>query len=622
MYPQYEITNTVVQVNYRYTPGKNNVYNPISWSNTSNSSYILGQAYERVFGGSSEITFLTNQGFVLDNVTATMEGGGTITVTKNQDGSYRVYTSKVTGRITMTEYLSSTEHSITVNKTGTGNVGLSGNVPSTIYHKAPFSKYIDERSNVAVVNSITVTMGGIDITSSAVGERRTVGSVSEIPLTIDSVTDDVVITIDSTATSTPVTYGTVTVSPDHGTASPASFSADGTSHTITITPASGYTTTGMTATTTNNDLTVSVSGNTITVTGTSSNNATINVTVPAESTPSGNTAVITVNPSYACDGVNESITIGQPWSHTFVLPEYYDNSSYPVTSGSGHTRTNTMRPAYTYVSDTITMAGGGTITRNGNTFSTQNVTGNITGEIVFTLDQDVIYGHFTHGTIGGDEQHVSESDPTQYINTKLTGKLGDKLRVTHIDSGYTLTGSTIRANRDPHFENGVWTSGAAQIDTDAVANNLSWNAATGEVTVVKPFFYTTDPNSGTNGEQEAYFQIVLKIDTANPPASIEGYKQFLSGSTQEDNAGISGTLVGVAYGQTYTSNTNEIKPYEGWILDTTKGTNGISVINKLTYQPMSFSVGAAGSGQEYTITVPNIVAPYLIGIHVKQDPNA
>lgn len=89
---------------------------------------------------------------------------------------------------------------------------------------------------------------------------------------------------ESTPTPTP-TYGTVKVSPDHGTASPASFSADGTSHTITITPASGYTTTGMTATSTNNDVSVSVSGNTITVTGTSSNNATINVTVPAESTP-------------------------------------------------------------------------------------------------------------------------------------------------------------------------------------------------------------------------------------------------------------------------------------------------------------------------------------------------
>ena len=353
VYPQYEITNTVVQVNYRYTPGKNNVYNPISWSNTSNSSYILGQAYERVFGGSSEITFLTNQGFVLDNVTATMEGGGTITVTKNQDGSYRVYTSKVTGRITMTEYLSSTEHSITVNKTGTGNVGLSGNVPSTIYHKAPFSKYIDERSNVAVVNSITVTMGGIDITSSAVGERHTVGSVSEIPLTIDSVTDDVVITIDSTATSTPVTYGTVTVSPDHGTASPASFSADGTSHTITITPASGYTTTGMTATTTNNDLTVSVSGNIITVTGTSSNNATINVTVPTESTPE-----------------DQNVNRGNMYV-TFVNAKSPDRSVRPV-STTASSFTMDVEPPY----DTMTTTSERDLWEYDMTISVKDIDGN------------------------------------------------------------------------------------------------------------------------------------------------------------------------------------------------------------------------------------------------------
>ena len=101
-------------------------------------------------------------------------------------------------------------------------------------------------------------------------------------------------------------YGTVTISPNHGTASPSTFSADGTSHTITITPASGYTTTGMTPTSNNNDISATASGNTIIVTGTSSNNATITVTLPAEGgTPSGNTAVITVNPSYACDGLTE-----------------------------------------------------------------------------------------------------------------------------------------------------------------------------------------------------------------------------------------------------------------------------------------------------------------------------
>lgn len=104
-------------------------------------------------------------------------------------------------------------------------------------------------------------------------------------------------------------YGTVTISPDHGTASRSTFSADGTSHTITITPASGYTTTGMNATSNNNNVSASVSGNKITVTGTSSNNATITVTLPAEGTPTPS-GPATISIEYIDDSTGQVYTDG------------------------------------------------------------------------------------------------------------------------------------------------------------------------------------------------------------------------------------------------------------------------------------------------------------------------
>lgn len=132
------------------------------------------------------------------------------------------------------------------------------------------------------IDSVAVTCEGHDITD----QTNSYGSSTYDPSTgmvnINSpFRGNYVVTVMSSAEGTTPTYGTVTISPDHGTASPATCQADDTPHTITITPASGYTTTDMRATSNNNDVSVSVSGDTITVTGTSSNNATISVVLPA-----------------------------------------------------------------------------------------------------------------------------------------------------------------------------------------------------------------------------------------------------------------------------------------------------------------------------------------------------
>ena len=152
------------------------------------------------------------------------------------------------------------------------------------------------------IDSVLVTMGGTNITSFVYNSGT--GAIS-----ISNVTGNIVITVNTSQSGTTPTYGTVTISPDHGTASPATCQADGTSHTITITPAGGYTTTGMTATSNNNDVSASVSGNTITVTGTSSSNATITVNVPAESVTPSSPATITIQ--YIDDSTNQVYTDGE-----------------------------------------------------------------------------------------------------------------------------------------------------------------------------------------------------------------------------------------------------------------------------------------------------------------------
>ena len=521
------------------------------------------------------------------------------------------------------------------------NVNIT-NKPTSVSAGETFSASMVAKSGY-MIGSIETTMGGQRATS-----YQNVGT-SPIDISIPNVTGDIVVTITSTSSTYTVTKNINNVTWSGPNGSDTTVSAEGVySYDATVTPASGYQIDSLTVTVNGYDRTSNVydSSTGRIYIGTVNGNIVISGTTSQTGggdTPSGNTAVITVNPSYACDGVNESITIGQPWSHTFVLPEYYDDSSYPVTSGSGHTRTDAMRSAYTYVSDTITMAGGGTITRNGNTFSTSSVTGDITGTITFAMDPDVLYGHFVVGSIGAVPAHISLTNPEQTDSYMLSGQVGDKTKVVNIESGYTLTGSIIRPERDArtvagasNIVNGTFTSGAAQIDIDAVANNLQWNSNTGEVTVIKPFFYTTDPNSGTNGEQMAYFIIVLAIDTTNPPADdpdlssdgIQGYLTFVTDDGtgreyQNDAAGTSGSLLGVAYNQTYTSPQNKIRPNEGWVIDTSLGTNGLTVINRLTNTEIPFTATmATGTNDSYQLTVPNVVGPYTVYVHCKEDSNA
>ena len=179
------------------------------------------------------------------------------------------------------------------------------------------------------IDSVAVTCEGHDITD----QTNSYGSSTYDPSTgLVSINrpfyGNFVVTVISSAEGATPTYGTVTVSPDHGTASPATCQADGTSHTITITPASGYTTTGMTATSNNNDVSVSVAGDTITVTGTSSNNATISVVLPASTSyitdvsPASFEWVAGNTGDHGDKRVIAHVILPQQWSASLDLSQY------------------------------------------------------------------------------------------------------------------------------------------------------------------------------------------------------------------------------------------------------------------------------------------------------------
>ena len=238
-----------------------NVTNNVRRTNLSNPGPVL-------YGNTYQSTITPAEGYQIDSVTVTMNG-------QTVSGAYNngaITVPNVNGPIVITGT--------------TSRASQVGNIIVAIQHGTP-SSLVFPANGVTHTATVQPDNGYTSVNPEITTNNPQVNAtVSGTTVTITGTSStNVMININYKPDSTPTTYGTVTVSPNHGTASPASFSADGTSHTITITPASGYTTTGMTATTTNNDLTVSVSGNTITVTGTSSNNATINVTVPAESTP-------------------------------------------------------------------------------------------------------------------------------------------------------------------------------------------------------------------------------------------------------------------------------------------------------------------------------------------------
>lgn len=373
-----------------------------------------------------------------------------------------------------------------------------------------------------------------------------------------------------------------------------------------------------------------VEGNTITIPSVS-DNVVITGTV-TQDVIAQNTAVILVNPEYFADKINEAVTIGKPWSHTFEIPEYYEG--------------NTPLPAYEYVSHSISMEGGGTITRDGNRFYTDNVTGNITGTITYKLVDNVKYGHINIGVYEGEGRDDNSLREEGYHSSSftITGKQGNSATVTTVHNGWTLNNSFIQASRNPHFENGAYTLTSGDIvSEECVTNNLTWK--NGKLTVTKPFFLTRDSNGI---EQWCYMMIVLQPDTQNHPSDFKmnGYIEFTMpvGSTNHYHITSDGTITSIkdwnnptyeiqsnddfdvfgwcrpasfAYGETYRqtgSRYYHLIPDTGYVLD------HITVLDRRDGTPVPHTFTRGNLVTQNILTVPNVKVPLLITSHCKPDP--
>ena len=122
-----------------------------------------------------------NTGYTIDEVTVTM-GGVDITSTAYNGGSISI--SSVTGDIVITATANINTYTVTNNFTN----ATSSNTATTVTHGSAYSATITADSGYST-DSVTVTMGGVDITASAVNGRIVI---------IDSVTGALVITATAT----------------------------------------------------------------------------------------------------------------------------------------------------------------------------------------------------------------------------------------------------------------------------------------------------------------------------------------------------------------------------------------------------------------------------------------
>ena len=200
----------------------------------------------------------------------------------------------------------------------------STNTATSVAENASFSTDFVREAGVTPGAYMTVTkvmMGGVDITTQATAGSHDVD--------IDHVTGNVVITVQEGQPS--MFDGEITIDVPNGSASPDTLWADGTSQTSTITPNSGYTLTGATASSDNNEVTASINGSTLTVSGQSSNDATITVTLPAEGmshitniTPASFEWVAGSTGDHGDKRVIADVSVSQQWSSNMNINQYVD----------------------------------------------------------------------------------------------------------------------------------------------------------------------------------------------------------------------------------------------------------------------------------------------------------
>lgn len=242
-------------------------------TNITTSNSATGANY----GSSFQATLSPSTGYDIDTVTVTM-GGTTLTNAYNSSTKI-VSISSVTGNIVITA--KGKIKSYTISKTL--NQSTCSNSATSINYGSSYVATITPNTGYNL-NSVTVTMGGTNITSSAY-------TSSTRRISIGSVTGNIVITV----TTSRITYSVTNTLTNITTSNSATTVNYGASYTATLTAATGYSF---------GTVSVTMGGTNITSTAYSNGNINIaNVTGAIVVTASGITipTVITVNYSAGAD---------------------------------------------------------------------------------------------------------------------------------------------------------------------------------------------------------------------------------------------------------------------------------------------------------------------------------
>ena len=245
---------------------KNN-YSIINNLNNATTNNVSGSIEE---GSSYSATITANTGYTISSITVTMNGED---VTSSAVSGNNINISNVTGNIVITVNTSVTTYTITNNLTNC----TTNNNSNTISYNSSYSSVISANSGYEI-SSITVTMGGADITSSAVNGNN---------INISNVTGNIVITVNTTMIV--ITMYNITRNLSNCTIDNSlSTIESGSNYIATITANSGYTNLSITVTMGETDITSSVvRGNIINIPS-----VTGNISITARATQSSTEIVV------------------------------------------------------------------------------------------------------------------------------------------------------------------------------------------------------------------------------------------------------------------------------------------------------------------------------------------
>ena len=244
-----------------------NTYSIVNNLNNATTNNISGNIEE---GSSYSAIITANTGYTISSITVAMNG---VDITSSVVSGNNINISNVTGNIVITVNASVTTYTITNNLTNC----TTNNSSNTISYNSSYSSVISVNSGYEI-NSITVTMGGADITSSAVSGNN---------INISNVTGNIVITVNTTMIV--ITMYNITRNLNNCTIDNSlSTIESGSNYIATITANSGYTNLSINVIMGETDITSSVvRGNIINIPS-----VTGNISITARATQSSTEVVI------------------------------------------------------------------------------------------------------------------------------------------------------------------------------------------------------------------------------------------------------------------------------------------------------------------------------------------